>query len=1171
MFIEQLTIEGFKSYRDNTVIDGFDRQFNAITGPNGTGKSNILDAICFVLGITNLSHLRAQNLQELIYKQGQSGITKASVEIVFNNENKPCSPIGYEQFDHIIVSREVTAGSPSKYHVNGHPVAQSRVQTMFQSVQLNVNNPHFLIMQGRIRKVLDMKPSEILGLIEEAAGIRMFEDKKEDSLRIIEQKERKISEIAHIIKDEVFERLLVLRNELNVYKQWSAVKADIDRLNRWMIAFEYSEINGLLQSGYDKVAELEGQLEDHKSVAAAHSKELKLVKSQVKALRDRKGGQEKAEFTRVDKSINELERDLSRLQTLRKQTSAELDRFRQRKRVADRGIGGSRESLEAKRLEVSTIGDKSAEVGVKVAQLQSDVSDIESRIKAVKDGKVGQNDGTSVSQQIAEQQRCIRDCEVAIQRAENCIPNLRDEKSRLLLSVQKTEATFIALTQSRDRAAGVIQRVNEELRMRNFDSDEYDRNVSDRERISERIAVVVDEIDQSLRRLAGIQFEYTAPPGFNKDNVHGVLARLVRLRDPAYTTAVEVTGGGRLYWVVVESVDAAKALLKHGRLQHFVHMIPLDKIDAAGLTKERLAAAKRVAPSAKLAPSLLIFEEHIAPAVQFAFGQSIVCDTLDEAEAVAFTREVRAKSVTKGGQVFDPQGTLSGGSRDENASIMGRIAAYEELRREEADLRRRLAQIDEYLNAHREIARANRELLDRLDLGQRELAIAEADLAKSSVGEAKQRLSVVEAQITDYEQSIQKAQSDRKAAQAQMKELQDAAKDWEKRKNAEIRELQANLKKAQTLLDAGLAEKENQEIIAARLRLELSEAEKDIGALEREIEGVDAQIAELEKTAQKLEDDRAAAIAKKAELEEQLSALKHAMAETDRELRTAVEQEDALERQINQDSLEHQRLEQHLGKSKDDQANGQKRLKDMKAKHTWIVQEERFFGVPHTDFDFSKHDPDSVRAELERLNGERAEVEGTVNKRAVAMCEKAEAEYDSLVKKQSTVEQERDKIRAVITELDVKKREAIAKTHETVDRELGTIVSQVLPGATAALLPIYGRDSNIDGLELAVELTDVRKSLQELSGGQRSLIALALVLALLKFKPAPFYILDEIDSALDLNHTQNIGRMLRESFKSSQFIIVSLKDGMWNNANVVFQTSFGDSTSSVHRRQHTPS
>ena len=155
MHVKEVILDGFKSYAHRTVVENFDKAFNAITGLNGSGKSNILDAICFVLGISVLSQVRVTSLQELIYKQGQAGVTKASVTIVFNNQDKSegqC-PVGYEDIPEITITRQIVMGGKNKYMINGKLVQQKQVQDLFQSVQLNVNNPHFLIMQGRITKV----------------------------------------------------------------------------------------------------------------------------------------------------------------------------------------------------------------------------------------------------------------------------------------------------------------------------------------------------------------------------------------------------------------------------------------------------------------------------------------------------------------------------------------------------------------------------------------------------------------------------------------------------------------------------------------------------------------------------------------------------------------------------------------------------------------------------------------------------------------------------------------------------------------------------------------------------------------------------------------------------------------------------------------------------------
>mmetsp|Transcript_545 Transcript_545/g.1308 ORF Transcript_545/g.1308 Transcript_545/m.1308 type:complete len:217 (-) Transcript_545:274-924(-) len=183
----------------------------------------------------------------------------------------------------------------------------------------------------------------------------------------------------------------------------------------------------------------------------------------------------------------------------------------------------------------------------------------------------------------------------------------------------------------------------------------------------------------------------------------------------------------------------------------------------------------------------------------------------------------------------------------------------------------------------------------------------------------------------------------------------------------------------------------------------------------------------------------------------------------------------------------------------------------------------------------------------------------------MGMFERAEQEYQDLLKKRDQITKDKQKIQQVIEELDRKKNEALETTWEKVNKDFGSIFSACLPGTSAKLNPQEGK-SVMEGLEVKVAFNGVwKQSLTELSGGQRSLLALSLILALLRFKPAPMYILDEVDAALDLSHTQNIGQMLKKHFPQSQFVVVSLKEGMFNNANVIFRTKFVDGVSTVKR------
>ena len=167
------------------------------------------------------------------------------------------------------------------------------------------------------------------------------------------------------------------------------------------------------------------------------------------------------------------------------------------------------------------------------------------------------------------------------------------------------------------------------------------------------------------------------------------------------------------------------------------------------------------------------------------------------------------------------------------------------------------------------------------------------------------------------------------------------------------------------------------------------------------------------------------------------------------------------------------------------------------------------------------------------------------------------------------VKKDKRTIEHVIAELDDKKKQQLKDTHTKVNRDFNSMFSMLLPGAHAQLVAEKDEEGNLSGLEVRVAFNNQwKEGLSELSGGQRSLLALALILALLLFKPAPMYILDEVDAALDLSHTQNIGKIIKEHFKNSQFIVVSLKEGMFNNANVVFRTKFVNGQSTVQRTQN---
>ena len=386
MHIEEIIIDGFKSYAKRTVVQGFDEQFNAITGLNGSGKSNILDSICFVLGISKLEQVRAGSLQELVYKQGQAGVTRASVTICFNNKDKKGSPVGYESYDEISVCRQVAIGGRNKYLINGHVAQQNKVQNLFHSVQLNVNNPHFLIMQGRITKVINMAPMEILGLIAEAAGTKMYETKKEAALKTIEKKQAKVEEIQKILDEDITPTLEKLRKERAAYMAWTSGNQEKEALERFCTALEFwkaektvKESAGHAQAHEDYKAELESHI-----VALETEKKQKLA--EIKMLQQAKDAEMGGEMKELEDAANEMSKGLVKATSAWQHAKDNLKSEEKALAKAQKSVTDLEKTLSSNKSKVAKAEDSVKAISDEVAQCNEKLQTLQRQRQGLQTG-----------------------------------------------------------------------------------------------------------------------------------------------------------------------------------------------------------------------------------------------------------------------------------------------------------------------------------------------------------------------------------------------------------------------------------------------------------------------------------------------------------------------------------------------------------------------------------------------------------------------------------------------------------------------------------------------------------------------------------------------------------------------------------------------------------------
>ncbi|KAL2120728.1 hypothetical protein VTJ04DRAFT_4755 [Mycothermus thermophilus] len=1170
MRVTELIIDGFKSYAVRTVISGWDESFNSITGLNGSGKSNILDAICFVLGITNMSTVRAQNLQDLIYKRGQAGVTKASVTIVFDNRDKKRSPIGFEEYATISVTRQIVLGGTTKYLINGHRAQQQTVQNLFQSVQLNINNPNFLIMQGRITKVLNMKAVEILAMIEEAAGTRMFEDRKEKALKTMAKKDLKLQEITELLRDEIEPKLEKLRTEKRAFLDFQQTQNDLERLTRLVVAHDYVRCQEKLKQS---AAELEAKQQREKDIeesAARLKSEISHLEEdvqRVKAERDkelRKGGKAQALEEAVKKHANELVR-LATVADLKRNSMAEE---RERRAACEKTVAELEATLKEKTKTYEKIKAKydaakeAAEKQAKEAEVKEELLQTLQTGVASKDGQENGYQGqlqdarNRVTAAVTEQEQA----KIKIAHLEK---RIREEEPRALKARDQNAALFKDLEGLKKQA----QRLEQELTKLGFQPGSEQELYKQESQLQQTIRNLRQESDALKRKVANIDFHYSDPvPNFDRSKVKGLVAQLFTV-DKQFlqaATALEVCAGGRLYNVVVDTEVTGTQLLQNGRLRKRVTIIPLNKIAAFRASAQTVATAQRICPGkVDLALSLVGYDEEVSAAMEYVFGNTLVCADSETAKRVTFDPNVRMRSITLEGDVYDPSGTLSGGSAPNSSGVLVTLQKLNDITRQLREAEENLGQLRSLIQREKSRLDQAKKIKQELDLKAHEIKLAEEQISSNSSSSIIQEVQNMKDEIARLKESVVEAKKKQAEASADIKRIEKDMKDFDNNKDAKLVELQASLDKLRASLDKMKAANKALQKELQTAQLDSEQVAGDLAAAREQLHDMDiamkAQEQEVEELVEQQKRVKEAHDAAQAQLEEERTKL-HVFDDELRALEQAMRSKNA---RLTEEGLEKQKLGHQIEKLVKEQQAAQQLVSRMEQEHEWIADARDQFGRPGTPYDFHGQNIAECKATHKNLLERSQGLKKKINPKVMNMIDSVEKKEATLKHMMRTVMRDKRKIEETIVSLDDYKKKALHETWEKVNADFGQIFSELLPGSFAKLDPPEGKTIS-DGLEVKVCLGKVwKQSLTELSGGQRSLIALSLIMALLQFKPAPMYILDEVDAALDLSHTQNIGRLIKTRFKGSQFIVVSLKDGMFQNANRIFRTRFSEGTSMV--------
>ena len=1012
--------------------------------------------------------------------------------IVFDNRNKKKSPIGFEEYGQISVTRQIVLGGTSKYLINGHRAQQQTVQNLFQSVQLNINNPNFLIMQGRITKVLNMKPVEVLAMIEEAAGTRMFEDRRDKAFKTMAKKEMKVQEITELLKEEIEPKLEKLRTEKRAFLDYQQVQSDLERLTRLVVAHDYMRNKEKLkQSGSDleakkhKVRELEKGAEQMRKEIVNLEEDIKKVKA-AREKELRKGGK----FQALEEEVKAHSHETVRLQTQSELKQASMKEEQERRK----GFQKSVKELEAQVKEKRKIYDKfQAQYDKAKAELDSQNAEIEKKeelLQTLQTGvasKEGQESGYQGQLQDARNRvsTAATEQEQAKLKITNFEKRIKEDEPRAKKAKEQNSGLLKGLESLRVQA----KKLEAELSKSGYDAGKEDAMHAQEVLLQKQIRSLRDQADALKRKVANIDFSYSDPsPDFDRSKVKGLVAQLFSL-DKNQTragTALEICAGGRLYNVVVDSAETGSQLLQNGKLRKRVTIIPLNKIAAFKASADKIGAAQKLAPGkVGLSLSLIGYEDEVAAAMEYVFGSTLVCDDAETAKRVTFDPAVRMKSVTLEGDVYDPSGTLSGGSSPNSSGVLVTLAKLNELNKELKTREIELNELQATMTKEKKKLESARKAKQELDLKTHEIKLAEEQMNGNSSSSIIQAIEEMKTSIEQLKKDIGDAKSRQAEASKDIKRIEKDMKDFDSNRDGKLTELQSSiesLKKGQTKNSVSVKTLQK-ELQSARLEAE--QAGVDQGAAQEQLDEVDSTLQAQEADIKTLQEEQGRVKDAQDIAQARLDDERAKLTGFDEELQALESTSRSKATQITEEGLELQKLAHTIDKSQKDQQTANAMLKEMEAEHDWIADENDSFGRTNTPYDFHGQNIAECKANRKNLTERFQGMKKKINPKVMNMIDSVEKKEAALKNMMKTVIRDKRKIEETITSLDEYKKEALQKTWAKVNGDFGQIFAELLPGSFAKLDPPEGKSIS-EGLEVKVCLGKIwKQSLTELSGGQR--------------------------------------------------------------------------------------
>ena len=1142
MYIKQLEIDNFKSFANKSEIPLL-KGFTTISGPNGSGKSNIIDSVLFALGLANASDLRAENLSHFI-----STYTKrndAFVKVTFGD---------VESGNDLSIARKIrksSQGYASTYYVNDSVTTLSNVHSILEKYNVTPNS-YNVMMQGDVTGITNCSPKNRRKIIDEIAGIADFDRRIEQATNELNTVEQRVERSA-VILNEVDHRLEQLKEERETALKYQKLREEKISLESQVNKVKFFDLKRNLQQAHENILEFTKKKKEEELKNKDLDERLTLIKSkyqEISELVKEKGEAQQIELKKQEETLKgEIDRKVNASNYADKQIHDGLRAIEN----AKNGIENFNKKIEDFKLKINFKDDE-------IKKIEENIQNSEAELKKILEDMTGLN---TTADQHLERRNSLR----------KQLEELRDAETKLIQEKLPLENELKNLQNALEQAKTAIEEL---ILLKNNFNDDYDlkktlvsqleKELQDFKSIQlstmQELDTTKNEINDqnynikiAYRKITSMDAKKQAAEDANFGRaidtvmgakLKGVHAPLVQLGkvDKEYAAAAEVAFGGRMAHVVVDDEHVASVAIEMLRSSNAgrATFIPLNKIVKA---PARLSLPKEKGVI-DFAINLVDFDDKYINAFFYAVGDTLVVEDMECAKKLIG----KYRMVTLQGELFEKSGSITGGTMrrtglsfgqnddEELEKYRGRLKEMEThlgiLENKKNELERKLEtvrtnyqeSVSEFSKSKIELENMNKNYADSENLlkekqefvSKTEPEIAQLNKKLDKLEEENvnlyDKMTIVSGEIKEVEKLIN---------DKDLKDLKEKTEGVE----FEIKRLQTNLMNANNdknelerqiafhinLIETKTEEIKNIEHNNVKLEKDKIQYKNDIAGLNEKIEGLKEQIEQIEEKLGKLLQERDEINADLIELEKQ----KH--------IRTA--DIDRIAEQIESFKARRRELEPQL-------ETAQKELEEA--------------GIEVNKLEPVEISIEEITSKIQRLNKKMEEL-GDVNMRALAAYDEVLARQNELKQQIETLSKERKEIFERMQGYEQLKKQTFMKTFNNINENFKEVFHQLSEGEGELKLELPADPLN-GGMTIEAQPRDKKlQRLESMSGGEKSLTALAFVFAIQRYMPSPFYAFDEVDASLDTMNVERIAHMIEKQSKDTQFIVVSHRKPMIESAN----------------------